>query len=121
MLWMQQGLIRHPADNGIPRLKRYLESNPGQVPPALWTDIPPIGAHAKERTGYATQKPLELYERIIKASSKPGDTVLDIFAGCAYDSGSGGTFGPSMGGLRYGLSGLDDAETPFLSERHRHQ
>ena len=77
------GLIRHPADNGIPRLKRYLESNPGQVPPALWTDIPPIGAHAKERTGYATQKPLELYERIIKASSKPGDVVLDIFAGCA--------------------------------------
>ena len=77
------GLIYHPSNNGIPRLKRYLESNPGQVPSALWTDIPPIGAHAKERTGYATQKPLELYERIIKASSNPDDVVLDIFAGCA--------------------------------------
>ena len=38
---------------------------------------------AKERTGYPTQKPLGLYERIIKASSNPGDLVLDPFAGCA--------------------------------------
>ena len=36
-----------------------------------------------ERTGYPTQKPLALYERIIKASSKEGDIVLDPFAGCA--------------------------------------
>ena len=35
------------------------------------------------RTGYATQKPLPLYQRIVKASSNPGDTVLDLFAGCA--------------------------------------
>ncbi len=37
----------------------------------------------KERTGYPTQKPLALYERIIKASSNEGDIVLDPFAGCA--------------------------------------
>ena len=36
-----------------------------------------------ERTGYPTQKPLKLYERIIAASSNPGDVVLDPFAGCA--------------------------------------
>ena len=36
-----------------------------------------------ERTGFPTQKPLELYERIIKASSNKGDIVLDPFAGCA--------------------------------------
>ena len=42
-----------------------------------------VSSQSKERTGYATQKPLELYERIIKASSKEGDVVLDIFAGCA--------------------------------------
>ena len=49
-----------------------------------WSDIG-AGAHIskKERTGYSTQKPLALYERIIKASSNPGDIVLDIFAGCA--------------------------------------
>ena len=36
-----------------------------------------------ERTGYPTQKPLTLYERIIRASSNEGDFVLDPFCGCA--------------------------------------
>ena len=45
--------------------------------------IPHINASAKERTGYPTQKPLSLYERIVKASSNEGDIVLDPFAGCA--------------------------------------
>ena len=48
-----------------------------------WTDIRPIGSRATERTGFPTQKPLALYERIITASSNPGDWVLDPFAGCA--------------------------------------
>ena len=49
-----------------------------------WTDIG-AGAHISkhERVNYPTQKPLALYERIIKASSNPGDIVLDPFAGCA--------------------------------------
>ncbi len=38
---------------------------------------------SKERTGYPTQKPLALLERIIKASSNEGDVVLDPFCGCA--------------------------------------
>ncbi len=42
-----------------------------------------IPHNAKERTGWSTQKPLALYERIIKASSNEGDLVLDPFAGCA--------------------------------------
>jgi hypothetical protein len=48
----------------------------------VWTDIAPIGAQARERLGYPTQKPLALLERIIKASSNPGDIVLDAFCGC---------------------------------------
>jgi len=47
-----------------------------------WDDIKPIGAQAKERLGYPTQKPLALLERIIQASSNPGDIVLDPFCGC---------------------------------------
>ena len=47
-----------------------------------WIDIPTINNMANERLGYPTQKPLALYERIIKASSNPGDRVLDPFAGC---------------------------------------
>ena len=42
----------------------------------------PIMPSSKERTGYPTQKPLALYERIIKASSNKGDLVLDPFCGC---------------------------------------
>lgn len=47
-----------------------------------WTKIPVV-RRKKERTGYPTQKPLALLERIIKASSNPGDMVLDPFCGCA--------------------------------------
>ena len=47
----------------------------------VWT-IQPIPPHSKERLGYPTQKPIELYKRIIKVSSNPGDVILDPFAGC---------------------------------------
>ena len=50
-------------------------------PNNLWLDIPP--ALGKEKTGYPTQKPLALLNRIIKASSNEGDMVLDPFCGCA--------------------------------------
>ena len=49
----------------------------------MWHDIPPINSQARERTGWRTQKPLALLERIIQASSNEGDLVLDPFCGCA--------------------------------------
>ena len=49
----------------------------------LWGDIDMISSQSNERLGYPTQKPLALLERIIKASSNEGDTVLDPFCGCA--------------------------------------
>ena len=48
-----------------------------------WWDISMLSTTHPERTGYPTQKPLALYERVIKASSNEGDIVLDPFAGCA--------------------------------------
>lgn len=45
--------------------------------------IPALNAMSKERTGYPTQKPIELYELFVKASSNRGEMVLDPFAGCA--------------------------------------
>ena len=49
-----------------------------------WIDVPKITSPTDyERTGSPDQKPLALYERIIKASSDDGDLVLDPFAGCA--------------------------------------
>ena len=59
------------------------EQNPKGKHPEDWWELQPIMPSSKERLGYPTQKPLTLYERIIKASSNPGDTVLDPFAGCA--------------------------------------
>ena len=54
----------------------------GKVPEDWWCDIAPL-TNQREKTGYPTQKPLALYERIIMASSNEGDVVLDPFAGCA--------------------------------------
>ena len=48
----------------------------------VW-NIPVLNSQAKERTGYPTQKPLALLERIIKASSYESDIVFDPFCGCA--------------------------------------
>ena len=49
---------------------------------AVWIDIAPINSQAEERLGFPTQKPLALLERIVNASSKEGDVVLDPFCGC---------------------------------------
>ena len=49
-----------------------------------WTDLKRIASPTDpEKTGWPTQKSLELYERMIRASSNEGDLVLDPFAGCA--------------------------------------
>ncbi len=49
----------------------------------VWDDLKPVINVSKERTGYPTQKPLALLDRIIRSSSNPGDLVLDPFCGCA--------------------------------------
>ncbi len=48
----------------------------------VWSDISIIAGNSRERVGYPTQKPLALLDRIIAASSSPGDLVLDPFCGC---------------------------------------
>ena len=67
---------------GMPMFKRYLEESPGIPALDVITDISPLNNVAQERLGYPTQKPQALLERIISASSNPGDTVLDPFCGC---------------------------------------
>ncbi len=83
--WYAEGLILLKKD-GTPRLdglKVYLDEMLGKPATTNWTDIPRIGNTSTERVGYPTQKPLALLERIIEASSNPGDMVLDPFCGCA--------------------------------------
>ena len=59
------------------------DKNPGVMMHDTWNDINILNSQAKERTGYPTQKPLALLDRIIKASSNKGEIVLDPFCGCA--------------------------------------
>ena len=73
----------HFTNRGGIRLKSYLDESKGRLLQALWDDINPINSQSRERTGFPTQKPLALVERIISASSNPGDMVLDPFCGCA--------------------------------------
>ena len=69
------------AENKTISFGRETKVNPlGKAPVAVW-DIPIINSQAKERLGYPTQKPEALIEKIIKASSNPGDIICDFFAG----------------------------------------
>lgn len=71
------------SKHGIPNFKRYLSTTQGVKLQNIWTDINPISSRSSERSGYPTQKPLALLERIIRASSNEGDTIFDPFCGCA--------------------------------------
>ena len=77
-------LDNRSVSKGYPVQKQYIDDiiKKGKAIDSVW-NIPMIVSTSSERTGYPTQKPLTLYERIIKASSNEGDIVLDPFAGCA--------------------------------------
>ena len=67
--------------DGLARIKRYLDEVKGLPVSDTWLDIFPVNSQAAERLNYPTQKPESLLERIILASSNPGDLVMDVFAG----------------------------------------
>jgi DNA modification methylase len=78
----KEGRVYWPKKKGgVPGYKRYLDEMPGVQLQSIWTDINPIAAQAIENSNYPTQKPEFLLERIILASSNPGDLVMDVFAG----------------------------------------
>lgn len=59
----------------------YLDEVEGDIIDSVWDDIPPVNPVAKDRQNYPTQKPAKLVERIINASTNPGDLVFDCFMG----------------------------------------
>ena len=79
----EAGLIYWPKRGHMPSLKRYLASTKGKACNDLVLDIGKIEANATENVDYPTQKPIRLLQRLIAAASRPGDIVLDPFAGCA--------------------------------------
>ncbi|MCB1956615.1 MAG: hypothetical protein KDG55_13120 [Rhodocyclaceae bacterium] len=75
------GRIVQTKPGSVPQYKRYLDEMPGVAIGDVFTDIAATNSQAEERLDYPTQKPEALLERIIKASSNPGDLVADFFCG----------------------------------------
>lgn len=83
----------------------------GKLPSSVWwhTIVSPTG---REKTGYPTQKPVGIVKRIVAASSRPGDTVLDFFAGS-------GTTGAAALGLDRGFHLIDSNPAAIATMRRR--
>jgi site-specific DNA-methyltransferase (adenine-specific) len=88
--WTKERMEQADADRrnyfspsgGMACEKRFLDEQDGVPLSSIWTDGPAVSSLAQERLGDLTQKPVALLERIIAASSNPGDIVLDPFCGC---------------------------------------
>lgn len=81
-MWKEGKILK--TKEGKPRLdgfKKYLSDGKGKLLTTIWDDIERVGNTSKERLDYNTQKPEELLERIIKASSNEGMIVADFFGG----------------------------------------
>lgn len=74
IIWAREG-------QGRPNIKQYADEMEGVELQSIWNDFSAISSNAAEVTNYPTQKPEELLARIIRASSKSGDIILDAFAG----------------------------------------
>ena len=82
--WDREGRLEFPKKaTGRIQRRRFLDEVKGRPVQSMWFDIKGISSQSNERTGYPTQKPTELVERIIRASSNENDTVFDPFCGCA--------------------------------------
>ncbi|MFH1702338.1 MAG: site-specific DNA-methyltransferase [Nitrospirota bacterium] len=80
-------------ETGVPSFKQYQDEMEGVELQSLWADIGPVGSQALERTGYDTQKPEALLERMILSSTNEGDLVADFFNG----SGTTGAVAERLG------------------------
>jgi hypothetical protein len=78
----EAGRLHWPKkEGGVPRLKKYESEHEGVPLQDIWTDISKIHNQSAELTGYPTQKPEALLERILKVSSNEGSLVADFFCG----------------------------------------
>jgi len=79
---IEAGRVVQTKAGTVPMYKRYLDESKGAPLTSNWSDIRHIGGWSGEKLGFPTQKPVALLERILLASSNPGDVVLDPFCGC---------------------------------------
>lgn len=109
----REGRLHFPKNpKGRLRLKMYLDECEGVPVQDVWTDVT-LASSSKERIGYPTQKPLKLLERIISASSNPGDLVLDPFCGCGTTVEAAETLGRRWIGIDMARRAVDVVESRF--------
>lgn len=77
----REGRIVQTKPGAVPRQKRYLDEMPGVPLQDLWLDLNTVQPHSSERTGYSTQKPEKLIERVLALGTNEGDLVADFFCG----------------------------------------
>jgi adenine specific DNA methylase Mod len=78
----EEGRLHWPKkQGGVPRLKKYESEYEGVPLQDLWVDINKIHNQSSQLTGYATQKPEALLERIVNVSSNENDLIADFFCG----------------------------------------
>ena len=79
----REGRLHFPKEQtGRISIKYFLDDMAGNIVTNVWDDVQSLSHAGAERLGYPTQKPVALLERIVAASSNPGDVVLDPFCGC---------------------------------------
>jgi len=101
--------------SGWPQYKRYREELKGLAVGDIWDDIDRLNPQAAERLGYPTQKPIRILERIIQASSQPGDVVLDPFCGCGTTIDAAQKLGRSWIGIDITYLSVDLMEKRLLA------
>lgn len=96
--------------------RAYLDGIPGRPVPDWWDDISWIAHKRDERTGYPTQKPVRLLDRIIRASTDPGDVVVDPFCGSGTTMVAAARLGRRWVGVDVNERALDIAERRLRDE-----
>ena len=101
--------------NGGHRIKHYLDEAKGLLVDNIWTDIDPENSQSETQTGYPTQKPEELLERIINMTSNPGDIVFDCFMGSGTTQVVASKLDRRFIGADINLGAIDTAKKRLLS------
>lgn len=111
----EEGRLHFTKNGGI-RSKVYLDELPGMPVQSMWTDINAVNSQAEERVDYATQKPEDLLERIIKASSNEGMLVADFFGGSGVTAAVANKLGRKFIHCDIGINSIQTARDRLLAD-----
>ena len=104
------------TSNGTLRIKHFLDEAEGIALDDIWTDIYAVNSQAEERVDYATQKPEELIERVLKASSNDGMTIADFFGGSGVTAAVANKLGRRFIHADIGLNSIQTTRDRLVSD-----